>query len=111
MNAGGFAYCSVKKAFSSLLFIIRELQNYTLVIREGLSCEDILEIMTKMQRDMTLTFVWLFQQVFSKTPTLMVYVMLLLANFSVHSMTDNVLLMLLKNQDSLKRLSRQPCPL
>ncbi|XWS07659.1 hypothetical protein CRYUN_Cryun41cG0008500 [Craigia yunnanensis] len=50
VNAGEFAYCSVKKAFSSLLFIIRELQNYTLVIREGLYCEDLLESMTKMQR-------------------------------------------------------------
>ncbi|XP_022765029.1 uncharacterized protein LOC111310138 [Durio zibethinus] len=91
VDAGEFAYCSVKKAVSSLVFIIRELQNHALVIREGLYCEDLLEIMTKMQRDMNLTFVWLFQQVFSKTPTLMVYVMLLLANFSVHSMTDNVL--------------------
>ncbi|XVE99720.1 hypothetical protein REPUB_Repub03eG0225100 [Reevesia pubescens] len=88
VDAGEFAYCSVKKAVSFLVFIIRELQNYTLVIREGLYCEDLLDIMTKMQRDMNLTFVWLFQQVFSKTPTLMVYVMLLLANFSVHSMTD-----------------------
>ncbi|XWS56694.1 hypothetical protein CRYUN_Cryun09bG0107800 [Craigia yunnanensis] len=88
VDAGEFACCSVKRAVSSLVLIIRELQNYTLVIREGLSCEDLLEIMTKMHRDMTLTFVWLFQQVFSKTPTLMVYVMLLLANFSVHSMTD-----------------------
>lgn len=88
VDAGEFAYCSVKKAVSSLVLIIRELQNYTLVIREGLNCEDLLEIMAKMQRDMNLTFVWLFQQVFSKTPTLMVYVMLLLANFSVHSMAD-----------------------
>ncbi|XVF24059.1 hypothetical protein REPUB_Repub13aG0094100 [Reevesia pubescens] len=88
VDAGEFAYCSVKKAVSSLVFIIRELQNYTLVIRQGLNSEDLLEIMTKMQRDTTLTFAWLFQRVFSKTPTLMVYVMLLLANFYVHSMTD-----------------------
>ncbi|KAK8671899.1 hypothetical protein V6N13_038482 [Hibiscus sabdariffa] len=71
-DAGEFAYCSVKKAFSSLVLMIRELQSYTLVIREGLSCEDLAEVMNKMQRDLTLTFVWLFQQVFSKTPTLMV---------------------------------------
>ncbi|KAK8577139.1 hypothetical protein V6N13_122132 [Hibiscus sabdariffa] len=88
VDAGEFAYCSVKKAFSSLVLIIREIQSYTLVIREGLNCEDLIDVMNKMQRDLTLTFVWLFQQVFSKTPTLMVYVMLLLANFSVHSMTD-----------------------
>lgn len=89
VNTGEFAYCSVKKAFSSLVLIIRELQNYTLVIREGMNCEELMEVMANMQRDMSLTFVWLFQKVFFKTPTLMVYVMLLLANFSVHSMTNN----------------------
>ncbi|KAG4181523.1 hypothetical protein ERO13_A10G233500v2 [Gossypium hirsutum] len=88
VDAGEFAYCSVKKAFSSLVLIIRELQSYTLVIKEGLNCEDLIDLMNKMQRDMTITFVWLFQQVFSTTPTLMVYVMLLLANYSVHSMTN-----------------------
>ncbi|MBA0778502.1 hypothetical protein Gotri_006358 [Gossypium trilobum] len=46
--------------------------------------------MSKIQQDMTLTFVWLFQQVFSETPTLMVYVMLLLAIFSVQSTAENV---------------------
>ncbi|XP_038992032.1 uncharacterized protein LOC120115375 [Hibiscus syriacus] len=92
VDAGEFAYCSVKKAFSSLVLIIRELQSYTLVIREGLNCEDLIDAMNKMQRDLTLTFVWLFQQVFSTTPTLMVYVMLLLANFSVHSMTNKAVM-------------------
>ncbi|KAL4388485.1 hypothetical protein GQ457_09G031180 [Hibiscus cannabinus] len=91
-DAGEFAYCSVKKAFSSLVLIVRELQSYTLVIREGLSCEDLADVLNKMQRDLTLTFVWLFQQVFSKTPTLMVYVMLLLANYSVHLMTNKALI-------------------
>ncbi|KAK8999638.1 hypothetical protein V6N11_070797 [Hibiscus sabdariffa] len=91
-DAGEFAYCSVKKAFSSLVLMIRELQSYTLVVREGLSCEDLADVLNKMQRDLTLTFVWLFQQVFSKTPTLMVYVMLLLANYSVHSMTNKALI-------------------
>ncbi|GMI80854.1 hypothetical protein like AT3G47080 [Hibiscus trionum] len=91
-DAGEFAYCSVRKALSSLVLMIRELQSYTLVIREGLSCEDLIDVMNKVQRDLTLTFVCLFQQVFSKTPTLMVYVMLLLANYSVHSMTDKALI-------------------
>lgn len=35
------------------------------------------------------SFIWIFQCVFSRTPTLMVYVMLLLANFTVHSMVVN----------------------
>ncbi|XP_044509001.1 uncharacterized protein LOC123227923 isoform X2 [Mangifera indica] len=88
-EAGDFAYCSVKKAFSSLVFIIRELQNYALHIRETLYSEDLKEIMSKVQREMNISFVWLFQQVFSRTPTLMVYVMILLANFTVHSMSDH----------------------
>ncbi|KAG4196321.1 hypothetical protein ERO13_A06G164250v2 [Gossypium hirsutum] len=87
-NESGFAYSSVKNAISSLVFIIREIQNYTLIIRESLYSEDLVDVMSKIQQDMTLTFVWLFQQVFSKTPTLMVYVVLLLANFSVQSMAE-----------------------
>ncbi|XP_052488045.1 uncharacterized protein LOC105772276 [Gossypium raimondii] len=88
-NASGFAYSSVKNAISSLVFIIREIQNYTLIIRESLYSEDLVDVMSKIQQDMTLTFVWLFQQVFSETPTLLVYVMLLLANFSVQPMAEN----------------------
>ncbi|KAH9767002.1 TPR REGION domain-containing protein [Citrus sinensis] len=43
-DAEDFAYCSVNKAFSSLVFIIRELQACALHIREGLYCEDLKEI-------------------------------------------------------------------
>ncbi|MBA0868676.1 hypothetical protein Goshw_017306, partial [Gossypium schwendimanii] len=85
-NASEFAHSSVKNAISSLVLIIREIQNYTLMIRDTLYSEDLVVVLSKIQQDMTLTFVWLFQQVFSETPTLMVYVMLLLANFSVQSM-------------------------
>ncbi|XP_044460890.1 uncharacterized protein LOC123192415 [Mangifera indica] len=88
-DAGDFAHCSVKKAFSSLVYIIRELQNYALRIRENLYSEDLKEIMSKVQREMNISFVWLYQKVFSRTPTLMVYVMILLANFTVHSMSDH----------------------
>ncbi|KAJ0044639.1 hypothetical protein Pint_06456 [Pistacia integerrima] len=91
-DAGDFAYCSVKKAFSSLVFIIRELQNYALHIRASLYSEDLKEIMSKVQREMNISFVWLFQQVFSRTPTLMVYVMILLANFTVHSMSRHTVI-------------------
>ncbi|KAF5738464.1 hypothetical protein HS088_TW13G01363 [Tripterygium wilfordii] len=92
VDAGEFAYCSVKKAFSSMVFIIRELQTYALDIRQSLYCEDLQVIMFKVQREMNASFVWLFQQVFSRTPTLMVYVMILLANFTVHSMADNIVI-------------------
>lgn len=88
-EASESAYCSVKKAFSSMVFIIRELQSYTLHMREHLFYEDLQEILVRVQKEMNASFVWLFQQVFSQTPTLMVYVMILLANYSVHSMSNS----------------------
>lgn len=88
-EAGESAYSSVKKAFSSMVFIIRELQCYTLQMREMLFYEDLQGILARVQKEMHMSFVWLFQQVFSHTPTLMVYVMILLANYSVYSMANN----------------------
>ncbi|KAF3439561.1 hypothetical protein FNV43_RR17839 [Rhamnella rubrinervis] len=88
-EAGESAYCSVKKAFSSMVFIIRELHSYTLQMRELLYYEDLQGILNRVQKEMHASFVWLFQQVFSHTPTLMVYVMILLANFTVYSMGNN----------------------
>ncbi|CAH1418136.1 unnamed protein product [Lactuca virosa] len=89
-ETGESAYCSMKKAFSSMVFIIRELQSYTLQMREVLFFEDLQGILVRVQKEMNASFVWLFQQVFSQTPTLMVYVMILLANYSVYSMSNNV---------------------
>ncbi|KAL8129932.1 hypothetical protein V2J09_019087 [Rumex salicifolius] len=83
------AYCSVKKAFASMVFIIRELHSYTLQMREHLFFEDLQDIISRVQQEIHASFVWLFQQVFSHTPTFMVYVMILLANFTVHSMASN----------------------
>lgn len=88
-EAGESAYCSVKKAFSSMVFIIRELHSFTLQMRELLYYEDLQGILLRVQKEMHASFVWLFQQVFSHTPTLMVYVMILLANFTVFSMGSN----------------------
>lgn len=89
IEAGESAYCSVKKAFSSMVFIIRELHSYTLQMREFLFYEDLQGILARVQKEMHASFVWLFQQVFSHTPVLMVHVMILLANFSVHSMATS----------------------
>ena len=83
------AYCSVKKAFSSMVFMIQELHSYSLRLREILFYEDLQGILNRVENEMHASFVWLFQQVFSHTPTLMVYVMILLANFTVHSMGNN----------------------
>lgn len=91
-EAGESAYCSVKKAFSSMVFIIRELHAFSLQMREFLFTEDLQGILARVQKEMHASFVWLFQQVFSHTPTLMVYVMILLANFTVHSMANNTAL-------------------
>ncbi|KAJ6299544.1 hypothetical protein OIU76_020500 [Salix suchowensis] len=88
-EAGESAYCSVKKAFSSMVFIIRELHSHSLQMREFLFTEDLQDILARVQQEMHASFVWLFQQVFSQTPTLMVYVMILLANFTVYSMANN----------------------
>lgn len=88
-DVGESAYCSVKKAFSSMVFIIRELHSFSLQMREALLYEDLQGILERVQKEMHASFVWLFQQIFSQTPTLMVYVMILLANFTVHSMTNN----------------------
>ncbi|XP_057728631.1 uncharacterized protein LOC130944356 [Arachis stenosperma] len=100
-EAGESACCSVKKAFSSMVFIIRELHSYTLQMRETLCYQDLQGILERVQTEMHASFVWLFQQVFSHTPTLMVYVMILLANFTVHSMGHNAAVMAAVNPPTL----------
>ncbi|CAI9768338.1 unnamed protein product [Fraxinus pennsylvanica] len=81
---------AMKKAFASMVSIIVELQSYALRTREELCLEDLEMIKGKVQKEMHPSFVWLFQQVLSKTPSLMIYVMVLLANFSVCSASHNV---------------------
>ncbi|KAJ8540464.1 hypothetical protein K7X08_030383 [Anisodus acutangulus] len=77
------------KAFSSLVFIVMELQTYALQMRESMCNEDLETIIAKVQGEKYASFVWLFRQVFSRTPTLMIYVMILLANYSVYSASQN----------------------
>lgn len=87
---GKSVYHSVEKAFSSMVSTIVELQSCALQMREALCHEDLEMIMSQVQRDMHSSFVWLFQKVFSRTPALMVYMMILLADFSVYSTSRNV---------------------
>lgn len=89
VQVGESACTSVNKAFSSMVFIIRELQSYTLQMRQVLFYQDLQGILVRVHKEMNASFVWLFQQVFSHTPTLMLYVMILLANYSVHSMASS----------------------
>ncbi|KAL6531033.1 hypothetical protein OROHE_014102 [Orobanche hederae] len=86
------SYCSVKSAFASMVFIIVELQSYALHMREALCHEDLEIISSKVQKEMHSSFIWLFQQVFSSTPVLMLHMMILLANFSVYSASHNVVI-------------------
>lgn len=58
-------------------------------MREVPLYQDLQGILDRVQQEMHASFVWLFQQVFSHTPTLMVYVMILLANFTVYSIANN----------------------
>ena len=85
------AACSVQKALSSLVFIICELQSYGLQLWSGaLVCDDSLrEIMFRVHREVHTSFCWLFGHIFASTPTLMFFVMLLLANFTVYSMSHD----------------------
>lgn len=81
---------SVGRAFSSMVFMMWELQAHSLQIREILLHEDLHELLEMVQIEMQSSFAWIFQQVFSCTPALMVSIMILLANFTVYSMGNNV---------------------
>ncbi|CAM6127695.1 unnamed protein product [Calypogeia fissa] len=89
--ARGEGVCSIKKAFNSMVFMIRALQSYTFELRQNIvSDANVQHLVSMVHREMHSSFVWLFQQVFSCTPTLMVSVMILLANFTVYSLGNNV---------------------
>lgn len=83
--------CSIRKAFSSMVYMIKAMQSYALQIRKALFSEwDVQEVMMLVHHEMHSSFVWLFQQVFACTPKLMVSVMILLANFTAFSMGENM---------------------
>ena len=81
---------AVGRAFSSMVLIIRELQSFALQMRQALFYEDMQSVLARVHAEMDASFVWLFQHIFAGTPALMVSVMLLLANFTVYSMGDNI---------------------
>ena len=89
-RAGESARAAVLRAFASMVLIIRELQSFTLQMREALFYEDLQGVLARVHAEMHASFVWLFQHIFSSTPALMVSLMLLLANFTVYSMGDSV---------------------
>ncbi|KAK3162513.1 hypothetical protein QOZ80_1BG0090410 [Eleusine coracana subsp. coracana] len=85
-RAGESARAAVGRAFSSMVLMIRELQSFTLQMREAVLYEDLQGVLSRVHAEMHASFVWLFQHIFSGTPALMVSLMLLLANFTVYSM-------------------------
>jgi hypothetical protein len=89
-RAGESARAAVARAFSSMVLMIRELQSFALRMRESLLYEDLQGVLARVHAEMHASFVWLFQHIFAGTPALMVSLMLLLANFTVYSMSDGV---------------------
>ncbi|KAE9594331.1 hypothetical protein Lalb_Chr18g0052681 [Lupinus albus] len=55
-------YCSVKKTFSFMLFIIHQLQSYALQMKESMCYESSKGVMAEMQRGLDASFLWLFQE-------------------------------------------------
>lgn len=88
----GSAGESVGRAFSSMVLIVRELQSFALQqMQEAVLCGDDLQaVLARAHGEMHDSFVWLFQHIFAGTPALMLSLMLLLANFTVHSMSHSV---------------------
>ncbi|VVB04563.1 unnamed protein product [Arabis nemorensis] len=89
-EASESTYCSINKAFSSMVFMIEELHSFALQTRETIFYEDLQGVVKQVKKDMHASLLWIFQRVFSQTPTLMVYVMILLANFTLHSVASNL---------------------
>eukprot|EP00250_Pteridium_aquilinum_P016641 c23214_g1_i1 orf=384-2192(-) len=81
---------SLLNAFSSVVSMMKALQTHTLQIRRHFFEQEIEGLLGQVQREMHVSFLWLFQQVFSCTPELMVLVMVLLADFTAFSMANNM---------------------
>ncbi|KAL2939433.1 Adenosine monophosphate-protein transferase Fic [Bienertia sinuspersici] len=91
----------INKLCFSTLYIVREVQSQALKSR-GMVLDEELDygVVSKIQREMTSSFIWLFREVFSKTPDLMLQVMVLTSNFATHSLEN--LQSSIKTQENLK---------
>ncbi|CAO2817044.1 unnamed protein product [Amaranthus hypochondriacus] len=71
----------------STLYIVREIQSQALKSR-GMVLDEELDdgIVSKFQREMASSFIWLFKEVFAKTPDLMLQVMVLTSDFATYSL-------------------------
>ncbi|XP_057523156.1 uncharacterized protein LOC130803025 isoform X2 [Amaranthus tricolor] len=78
---------SINSLCCSTLYIVKEIQSQALKSRGMLLDEELDDgIVSKVQREMTSSFIWLFREVFAKTPDLMLQVMVLTSNFATHSL-------------------------
>lgn len=86
----------------STLYIIKEVQAQALRSR-GIVLDEELDdgVVSKVQREMTSSFIWLFREVFAKTPDLMLQIMVLTSNFATHSLES-----LQETQEDLEQNSR-----
>lgn len=99
--------CAMSNAFSALVFIIKSMHGHALEMQE----DHVMKLVTPMQRDMDLSFAWLFQQVFVTTPEYMLSIMVLLAEFTVHSLgEDMALASALAMANSKANSNRPACP-
>ncbi|KAL8143299.1 hypothetical protein V2J09_016331 [Rumex salicifolius] len=86
MREEGAEMDSIAKAFSCTVQVIRELQNHALRLRALTLEEGVEPAVDKIQSEMDSCFVWLFREVFSRTPDLMANVMVLTVDFAAHSL-------------------------
>lgn len=86
----------------STLYIIKEVQSQALRTRGLVLDEEVDDgIVSKVQREMTSSFIWLFREVFAKTPDLMLQVMVITSNFATKSL--ETLQPSPKTQENLKK--------
>ncbi|MCO5606558.1 hypothetical protein L7F22_060746 [Adiantum nelumboides] len=81
---------SLLNAFSSVVSMMKTLQSHILHARQQFFEQEIEGLLNQVHREMHVSLLWLFQQVFACTPELMVLVMVLLADFTAFSMVNNV---------------------
>lgn len=84
--------CGIQTAFSSMVYIIKAMHGHALESHQSVYGENLGRLVTPVHKEMQLSFVWLFQQVFARTPEFMLSTMVLLANFTVYSLGENVAL-------------------
>ncbi|MCO5562545.1 hypothetical protein L7F22_016173 [Adiantum nelumboides] len=81
---------SLLNALSSVVSMMKALQSHILHARQQFFEQEIEGLLNQVHREMHVSLLWLFQQVFACTPELMVLVMVLLADFTAFSMVNNV---------------------